>query len=622
MKILDALYGVIEFDEKFERAIGEREIQSLKTKSQLGLTALGDDTGGNGTRYAHSIGAYYTAKYFLCACQKLLDKIGIEIPMIEKVAFLLSAVCHDIGHKGYSHLAERVRKRYEELYPGYKATFHEEETYLLLENGPLYDHLVEIFGKEVVNKACAILKGRDEVKKSDTLFSLKFLNFRLIFAQVASGTIDFDRIDYLQRDKFYLTGQRLNFLPIFDGMDIDLVDGDPQVVFDYTVLPLIEQYLITRFDMYNTHYFHPKTVIREEYFINFMIRTFSIHKIKNGLSEAQINYTMETFTSADPITRRYMDVSRYSIDNDVKVKSFDTQQEQRIFRERLEDVLGMEPDSSYFFEMFRKVVIYNPSKHRIYIKKGNEIKHITQISKVIGESEISKETIISSIDMVILEHFLREKGLPEADLKKILKSVSNIFDSTDMEIEKKYVFEGEFDKEAFESILSSLDYELKQKQQVENVDQYYVDQYGIFRRQKVNLRRRNGEEYTLKFSAQDDSSLTKRYEYSSNKLEGLFPIITDKLGIDASIQDYVAITTKRIKYKIIWRGSIIEVSLDFSVYSYKGNEKTDFMIETELKSGSALTLYLLGLLLKKGLENIKECNISKLERAEMMLGIN
>ena len=200
-------------------------VQRMRYIRQLGMTHL-VYPGALHTRFHHAIGAMHLMGL---AVETLRSK-GHVITEAEEEAVTIAILLHDIGHGPFSHALEHT------IVEGIS---HEHISTLLINS--LNHH----FGGKL-DMALAIFKGQ---------YPKKFL------AQLVSGQLDIDRMDYLCRDS-YFTGVSegvISFDRIIKMLDV----VDDNLVVEEKGIYSIEKFLIARRLMYWQVYLH-KTVIAAE----------------------------------------------------------------------------------------------------------------------------------------------------------------------------------------------------------------------------------------------------------------------------------------------------------------------------------------------------------------------
>jgi HD superfamily phosphohydrolase len=179
MKIYDSVHGFIHFNELESTLIDTEVFQRLRYIHQLGISYM-VYPGGTHTRFEHSLGTMHLAS-------KIFDQIGREEDReYWRLVLRLAALCHDLGHLPFSHVAERRL-----LGPA----GHEEWTLKIIES----EYLKPIFKNFSAQDVAKLALGEEKIKFLRP--EVKFSPWERIYSQIITG--DFfgsDRIDYLLRD--------------------------------------------------------------------------------------------------------------------------------------------------------------------------------------------------------------------------------------------------------------------------------------------------------------------------------------------------------------------------------------------------------------------------------------
>ncbi|MCC3356289.1 HD domain-containing protein [Bacillus sp. REN16] len=232
--------------------VATSEFQRLRRIRQLGTTYF-TFHGAEHSRFNHSLGVYEIVR-------RIIDDVFRDRPLFdeeERLLALSAALLHDLGHGPFSHSFEKV--------------FH-------------YDHeeftQAIIVGDTEVNQ---VLKhvGADFPKKVAEVIAKTYKN-KLVVSLISSQ-IDADRMDYLLRDAYYTGVSYGNF-------DMERIlrvirPQEDQVVFKSSGMHAVEDYIMSRYQMYWQIYFHPVTRSAE------VILTKILHRAKQLYKE---NYEFQT----------------------------------------------------------------------------------------------------------------------------------------------------------------------------------------------------------------------------------------------------------------------------------------------------------------------------------------
>ncbi|KSU81787.1 MULTISPECIES: HD domain-containing protein [Fictibacillus] len=212
-------------DELIWKLIGTSEFQRLRRIRQLGTTYL-TFHGAEHSRFSHSLGVYEITRRII--------EVFHNRPHWneeERMLVLSAALLHDIGHGPFSHSFEKVF-----------GVDHEDYTRAIL------------LGDTEVNEVLR-LQGSDFPKKVAEVIE-KTYHDKLVVSMISSQ-IDADRMDYLLRDAYFTGVSYGNFdleriLRVMRPME----DG---AVIKASGMHAVEDYIMSRYQMYWQVYFHPVT---------------------------------------------------------------------------------------------------------------------------------------------------------------------------------------------------------------------------------------------------------------------------------------------------------------------------------------------------------------------------
>lgn len=182
--IRDPVWGYIYVPPPVLALIDTEDFQRLRNITQLGYVHL-VYPGARHSRFEHSLGVYHLAKQFLTRLLESVPPLELEDEDIR--VFVAATLLHDIGHYPFSHTLEDLKPFF---------LLHEKRARQLIEdqNGSLYPVLTEQFQVDPVRIANVIdyQSQEREIPPRD-----------LLLANILSGTLDPDKIDYLLRDSLF-----------------------------------------------------------------------------------------------------------------------------------------------------------------------------------------------------------------------------------------------------------------------------------------------------------------------------------------------------------------------------------------------------------------------------------
>jgi len=187
MKIYDCVHGFIHFNELESALIDTEVFQRLHYIHQLGISYM-IYPGGTHTRFEHSLGTMHLAS-------QIFDRIAPnQNKAYWRQMLRLAALCHDLGHLPFSHVAERQLL-------GLRG--HEEWTLKIIES-PFLESIWKKVGEEypgfpITDSIIKLAIG--ETKLKELLPTTSFTVWERIFSEIITGNFfGADRIDYLLRD--------------------------------------------------------------------------------------------------------------------------------------------------------------------------------------------------------------------------------------------------------------------------------------------------------------------------------------------------------------------------------------------------------------------------------------
>lgn len=209
------------------RLINTREFQRLRRIRQLGTTYL-TFHGAEHSRFSHSLGVYEITRRIISQFERSGYKDWIPE---ERMLTLCAALLHDLGHGPFSHSIEEAFEMN-----------HEDWTCrIILEDTGITEILREV-SPDFPQKVASVIAKTYEHE---------------IVVNLVSSPLDADRMDYLLRDAYY-TGVNYGTIDI-DRILRVLRPFNGRVVVKETGMHAVEDYLMSRYQMYWQVYFHPVT---------------------------------------------------------------------------------------------------------------------------------------------------------------------------------------------------------------------------------------------------------------------------------------------------------------------------------------------------------------------------
>lgn len=212
--------------------INTNEFQRLRRIRQLG-TSYFTFHGAEHSRFNHSLGVYEVMRRILekfvshSSWQTVINSWDEE----DRLLCLAAALLHDVGHGPFSHGFEKVFQ-----------TDHEQWTRKIL------------MGDTQIAQVLSRVSNQFAQKVSDVIG--KTYENKLIISLISSQ-IDADRMDYLLRDAYY-TGVNYGTFDIERILRV-LRPHEDYAVVKYSGMHAVEDYIVSRYQMYWQVYFHPVT---------------------------------------------------------------------------------------------------------------------------------------------------------------------------------------------------------------------------------------------------------------------------------------------------------------------------------------------------------------------------
>ena len=220
----DPVYGYVHvFDKLIWDLIQTKEVQRLRRIKQLGGTYMVFHTAEH-SRFSHSLGVYEMARKIIRA----LMYCGTVLEEEERLLVLSAALLHDLGHGPFSHSFESVFNVRHELF-----------TERIIMEDTEVNQVLESYQKGFATKV------RDVINKT-------YENPLVI--NIISSQLDADRLDYLLRDA-YFTGAPYGEIDVERILRTMRVVNN-KIVYKVSGMHAIEEYLMSRYQMYWQVYLH------------------------------------------------------------------------------------------------------------------------------------------------------------------------------------------------------------------------------------------------------------------------------------------------------------------------------------------------------------------------------
>lgn len=253
--------------------INTSEFQRLRRVHQLGTTSL-IFHGAEHSRFSHSVGVYEIARRIIESFQKNFpskhpgDGLWDDS---EKMVALCAALLHDVGHGAYSHTFEHIF-----------GTNHEQITQAIITSP-----------KTEINQVLRRVSP-DFPEKVASVINKTYPNKQVV--EMISSQLDADRMDYLLRDA-YNTGVKYGTFDLSRILEVmrPYQDG---ICFEMNGMHAVEDYIVSRFQMYQQVYFHP--VSRSmEVILNRLLKRAKLIFSSEVQSDQQTPYLLLPFFKGD-----------------------------------------------------------------------------------------------------------------------------------------------------------------------------------------------------------------------------------------------------------------------------------------------------------------------------------
>ncbi len=229
--IRDPLWGHIYLSNELAALTDSPEFQQLSRIRQLGPTHL-IYPGATHTRLAHSLGVYHIARRMIRA---LLTWGGTPaIPREYVTAYLCAALLHDLGHFPFTHSLKEL-----------PLEEHEKLAAQMVLDGALASRLRE---RARVDPGI-VARIIDESMDDGGLAEIR------LFRRLLSGSLDPDKLDYLNRDAYYC-GVPYGTQDIEYAISRLRPNGTQNIALERSGISAVENILFSKYLMYRAVYWH------------------------------------------------------------------------------------------------------------------------------------------------------------------------------------------------------------------------------------------------------------------------------------------------------------------------------------------------------------------------------
>mgnify|MGYP006276912519 CR=1 FL=1 len=271
--IRDPLWKHIYLSEGLFKVLDTGVFQQLNRIKQLGPAYL-VYPGATHTRLSHSLGVYHIAFRMVRQLLGVSDSLGISVDGVK--AYLCAALLHDLGHFPFTHSFKDL-----------PLSEHEELTGRIIIESELRSIIADSVGTDP-HMVAAIVDSNLEFGNSD---EVRF------FRRLLSGSLDPDKLDYLNRDA-YFCGVPYGVQDIDFALSRLTFDSEIGLLLHAGGISAVENILFSKYLMYRAVYWH-RTV---------RIATAMIKKaVHLGLAEGMIRPEELYFLDDDSFARKFAD---------------------------------------------------------------------------------------------------------------------------------------------------------------------------------------------------------------------------------------------------------------------------------------------------------------------------
>lgn len=214
-------------DDIIWRLIDTPEFQRLRRVRQLGTSYM-TFHGAEHSRFSHSLGVYEITRRIISQFER---RGYSDWPAEERQVALCAALLHDLGHGPFSHSIEEAFEMN-----------HEDWTCRILLGDTCVNKVLLELGADFPERVASVIR-----KTYD----------KPIVMNLVTSPLDADRMDYLLRDAYY-TGVNYGTIDI-DRILRMLRPHRDRIVVKESGMHAVEDYLMSRYQMYWQVYFHPVT---------------------------------------------------------------------------------------------------------------------------------------------------------------------------------------------------------------------------------------------------------------------------------------------------------------------------------------------------------------------------
>lgn len=330
--IVDSIHGDIHLTPIEQRVVDTASFQRLRHLRQLGM-AQATYPNATHTRFAHSLGVLGIMEH---VTQVARGDLSLSDDEVEDVR--LAGLLHDVGHYPYSHLMEKVDK------VQLTEEFVEPGTLVGGATRKYPNH--EILGEWIVTcqrDLVEALGGEERAQRVAALFTRKE-TANLQLSKLIHSSLDMDRLDYLLRDSRAAGvpyGQiDLNYLLNNLRASPSGMLGVPE-----KAITAVDHFLLARFFMYRSVYYH-KTTFGLEEACRQLLRRVRDRGMFDMPHDGDVVASLVRGPQLGRFTDAFVDaiVERAAVDGDDVMKALASSIRQRRPPKLLKEVVALEPN--------------------------------------------------------------------------------------------------------------------------------------------------------------------------------------------------------------------------------------------------------------------------------------
>lgn len=292
MEVRDPIHGSINILKEEEDILFNPFFQRLRNIKQLGFSEF-SFPGATHTRYLHALGV-------MKITGRVFDHLFPENTQTTehkrlKETLRLAGLLHDIGHAPLSHASESVMPMLSSLklpnkFHGQKnhdrQADHEDYTLKTITDSSFTPSLSKIQNKFGIkpDHIASLITGEC---LDEGFFSISGINYFPLMHQLISSELDCDRMDYLLRDSHF-TGVSYGIYDldwICQNIRPAIVNNTAYMGISERAVSTFDDFLLSRFHMFITVYFHYRSVCLEKMLYNFFSEAPHEYQIPANIEE-------------------------------------------------------------------------------------------------------------------------------------------------------------------------------------------------------------------------------------------------------------------------------------------------------------------------------------------------